>query len=159
MARHLFLIILTLLGSSSLIGQNSVDKIEVEKKMATVFTQNGQRLVLKQLLSITKDVPQAYERMSIAKNNYTAAQALGGIGGGLIGWPIGTAIGGGDPNWTLAGIGVAVIVVSIPFNNAYLKHAKKGAEIYNESLVYGQHKKAFYSMAISEYGIGVKWTF
>lgn len=39
---------------------------------------------------------------------------LAGIGGALIGWPLGTAIGGGDPEWALAGIGAGFLAIGIP---------------------------------------------
>ncbi|MFN4246647.1 MAG: hypothetical protein ACK4EY_02930 [Flavipsychrobacter sp.] len=42
------------------------------------------------------------------------AQILGGIGGGLIGWPVGTYIGGGDPEWTLAAIGGGLVAIAVP---------------------------------------------
>lgn len=42
------------------------------------------------------------------------AQILGGIGGGLIGWPVGTYIGGGDPEWTLALIGGGLVAIAVP---------------------------------------------
>ena len=42
-------------------------------------------------------------------------QLLGGIGGFLVGWTLGTALGGGDPDWTVAGVGAGFIALSIPF--------------------------------------------
>lgn len=48
-------------------------------------------------------------------NGFTVTgNILAAIGGGLIGWPLGTAIGGGDPEWILAGIGAGVLAVAIP---------------------------------------------
>ena len=35
-------------------------------------------------------------------------------GGFLIGWPLGTALAGGDPNWTLAAIGAGCVAIAIP---------------------------------------------
>lgn len=64
--------------------------------------------------------------MRKAKSNYDPAMVLGVIGGALVGWPLGTAIGGGDPNWTLAAIGDACIIGSIPLGSAFNKHAIRG---------------------------------
>lgn len=43
-----------------------------------------------------------------------AANVLAIPGGALIGWPLGTAIGGGDPEWYLAGIGAGLVAIAIP---------------------------------------------
>ncbi|MCB0697311.1 MAG: hypothetical protein KDC07_08100 [Chitinophagaceae bacterium] len=39
---------------------------------------------------------------------------LAAVGGGLIGWPCGTYLGGGDPEWGLAIAGAGVLAVAIP---------------------------------------------
>ena len=69
--------------------------------------------------------------MRKAKSNYDPAMVLGVIGGALVGWPLDTAIGGGDPNWTLAAIGGACIIGSIPLGSAFNKHAIRTTDLYN----------------------------
>lgn len=50
-------------------------------------------------------------------NGYTiTANILGGVGGFLIGWPLGTLIAGGEPEWVLAGMGAGVLAVAIPLS-------------------------------------------
>ena len=98
------------------------------------FYQNGVQLKPKSLLVITAENPEAYTLMKRAKVNYDWSQVLGVIGGALIGWPLGTALGGGDPNWALAAAGVGVLVISIPLASGFKKNAIKGAEIYNQGL-------------------------
>lgn len=123
-----------LLSAYSVIGQISRDTIEIKKTLGTVFRQNNKNLTPGRLLDITRSNPEAYKEMKIAKNNYDVGFAIGFAGGALIGWPIGTAIAGGDPEWILAGIGAGLIVISIPFSLAYTKHAKKAVKFYNSAL-------------------------
>ena len=48
-------------------------------------------------------------------NGYTiAGNIFAGIGGALIGWPLGTALGGGEPMWELAAVGGGCIALAIP---------------------------------------------
>lgn len=56
-------------------------------------------------------------------------------GGFMIGWPIGTAIGGGDPNWGIAAAGVGCVLLSIPLANGYKKNAKEAVSIYNNGFI------------------------
>lgn len=68
------------------------------------------------------------------KTKNAAVSVLAGIGGGLIGFPVGQAIGGGDPMWVLAIAGAGVIAVAIPIGISAGKDIRKGIDIYNESL-------------------------
>jgi hypothetical protein len=85
----------------------------------------------KQVLEVLKDNPVAYEEFKRAKINYNVAGVLGFAGGVLIGFPIGTAIAGGDPEWGLAAGGVGLLLASIPFNRAYKGRAFGAIELYN----------------------------
>ncbi|WP_114752561.1 hypothetical protein [Pleomorphovibrio marinus] len=106
---------------------------EIESRKSHFFYE-GQRLQPRNMLEIMKDHPKAYEEMRAAKSNYDVAQVLGGIGGFMIGWPVGTAIAGGDPNWLLAGIGAGVIIGSIPMLTAYSKRSRAAVDMYNEGI-------------------------
>lgn len=55
------------------------------------------------------------------------------IGGGLIGWPIGTLIGGGEPEWILAGIGAGCIAIGIPLAIMGAKQCNRMSMNMNES--------------------------
>ena len=81
-----------------------------------------------------KSNTEAYEEMKLAKSKLDPGTIYGTIGGGLIGWQLGTYLGGGKTNWIVAGIGICATAISIPYTRSYNRHAKKAVRIYNEGL-------------------------
>jgi hypothetical protein len=123
----LFLVVLTTIPTL-LHGQT------FEMKKSRIFY--GEKLVKpKQVLELMKEDPEAYKEFKQAKSNYDAGQVIGFAGGFLIGWPLGTALGGGDPQWGLMGGGAALVLLSIPLQVGYKKHARKAIDIYNGKTV------------------------
>lgn len=137
-------------------------QIEMEKVFGGYkFTQNGKKLTMGNLVKTMESNQQAFELIKKAQSNNTLASIIGFAGGGLIGWPIGTAVGGGDANWTLAGIGAGLIVVGIPIASSANKKAKQAVELYNSSLystAYYEFKPEFEIMANGN-GIGLSMSF
>ncbi len=129
---HMFIIAMLLLSVSQLRAQDNT-KIEIIKRpLGTIFQQDGKVLAPKQIMKITQSNPEAYEEMRKAKSNYNISQLFATVGGFLIGWPLGTAIGGGEPDWALAGVGASFVLISIPFGSTYTKHASKAVNLYNQ---------------------------
>ncbi len=157
--KKLILCILITFVALSLFSQYPTDSILVKKRLGTVFQQNGKNLTPRQLITITQLNQEAYTEMRIAKRNYDFGYILGFAGGFMVGWPIGTSLGGGDPNWALAAIGAGLIVVSIPFSSAYSKHAKNAVRIYNNSLKTSYLLKPEFRIDLTYSGIGLKCTF
>lgn len=115
-------IILTLLvvSMSFTFGQTASDSISMKKVFGGYqFYQGEQRLNVNQLVNTMKPNNQAYQQIKSAQSTYTLATIIGGVGGFMVGWPIGTALGGGEPNWTMAGIGAGLFVVSIPISQSF----------------------------------------
>jgi hypothetical protein len=142
----------------ALFGQNSSDSIQVKKRLGPVFQQNGMTLTPNQLMTITKSNPDAYAEMKIANKNYIASLFFQIPGGFLIGYPIGTAIGGGDANWTMAAIGAGLVVIAIPLISGYNKHASNGVRIYNKGLKVSTIHSSL-SLGFSANGIGLRFKF
>jgi len=140
----------------SLYGQSQSDSISVKNRLGPVFQQNGKTLTPNKLLTITKSNQEAYSEMKIANNNYLTSMVFQFPGGFLIGYPIGTALAGGDPNWTLAAIGAGLVLVSIPFISAYNKHAKNAVSIYNKGLRYSSTVRPDFKLGITYNGIGIR---
>jgi outer membrane lipoprotein SlyB len=92
----------------------------------------GQPVKPKEVLNILKVSTEAYKEYSKAKSNYDAMNVFGFVGGAMIGWPIGTAIGGGDAQWGIAAGGAAVLLLAIPLSSGYKKHAQRAIDIYNK---------------------------
>jgi hypothetical protein len=140
-------------------GQNEPDSITVKNRLGPVFQQNGKNLTPTKLLTITKSNQEAYSEMKIANKNYLASMVFQFPGGFLIGYPVGAALAGGDPNWTLAAIGAGLVVVSIPFISAYNKHAKNAVYIYNKGLKYSSMVRPDFKLGITYKGIGIRISF
>ncbi len=98
------------------------------------FSQHGKALTMPGLVKAMEGNEQAHKEIIEAKSTYSTAMVLGLFGGGLIGWPIGTAMGGGDPQWALAGVGVGLLVISIPVVKKFNKQADKAINTFNGGL-------------------------
>jgi len=96
-----------------------------------LFYQNDKRLNMSQVVKAMQPNEQAYKEIKAAQSTYTLSVVLGGAGGFLVGWPLGTALGGGDPEWIMVGIGAGLIVVSIPVTQKFNKQAKSAVHTYN----------------------------
>ncbi len=131
----ILLTLLTVLVNFSF-GQTTSDSISMVKVFGGYkFYQGDQRLTQGQLNKVLKTNDEAYKQIKSAQASYISAMILSYSGGALIGWPIGAALAGGDPQWIMAGIGAGLIVASIPLSNHYYKKVKRAVEIYNDSLV------------------------
>jgi len=158
--KRIILIWIFLITAFGSFGQSKPDSIEIKKTfLGTVFRQNDKNLTPKQLLDITQSNSEAFKEMKIAKSNYDVGYVFGLAGGFLVGWPIGTAIAGGEPNWTLAGIGAGLIVISIPFSTAYNKHAKNAVNFYNNAWKLTGSNNVDFKIGLTYNGIGVRVTF
>ncbi len=150
---------LFLLNFAQIFAQNKSDSIEIKKALETTFKQNGKNLTPRKLLNITQTNTEAYKEMKIAKNNYNIESVFGSVGGFMVGWVLGGAVVGGEPNWTLAGIGAGLIIVSIPFSTAYSKHAINAVRIYNNGLKLTGMNNMDFKVGLTCNGIGIKMTF
>ena len=106
--------------------------ITMEKKFGGYqFYQDQQMLKMPQLVNIMQSNQAASIEIKKAKSSNTWSTVFACAGGFMVGWPLGTAIGGGEPEWAMAGIGAGLIVVAIPIANKANKHAKNAVDIYN----------------------------
>ena len=128
-------IILTLTFALATMTFCNAQKIEVEKLLLGYkYTQNGNQMSMKDLVKTMESNQQAFNLIKKARLNNTLASIIGFAGGWLIGWPIGTAIGGGKANWTLVGIGAGIVAIGIPISSSASKKARQAVELYNSSL-------------------------
>jgi hypothetical protein len=133
--KKIYLLITVALISTSSFSQTNSNEIFIRSSFfGTQYLQNGKRLTMSQMADLMQSNAEAYRNIKSAKAGNTWAGILGGIGGALIGYPIGTAIGGGDPNWALAAAGAGLVVVAIPISVSVNKKAKTAVTLYNEGL-------------------------
>jgi len=98
------------------------------------FEQSGVLLNGKALLRSMEIDQEAYAMLKKAKTNSDIATVFGFAGGLMLGWPLGTAIAGGDPNWLLAGIGAGCLAIGIPLSMSASKGMLRAVDIYNSNL-------------------------
>lgn len=126
--RRVIFFLLAFLFTAFSYAQTESSDIRMKKSK---FYEGTRVLRPREVLTRMEIDPAAFKEFKRAKSNYDAAHVLGFVGGFLIGWPLGTALGGGDPQWGLAGGGAALLLASIPLNNGFKKHAQKALTIYN----------------------------
>jgi hypothetical protein len=157
--KKFYLLIILMFLNSSLFGQNISDTIVLTKVHGAKFMQRGKNLTPGNLLQITKLNPEAYKVMHLAKSNDDIAKIFGYAGGFMIGWPIGSLIGGREPNWTMAILGAGMIVFSIPFIDRYNRNARKAVEIYNDGLKQTARNNIEFRFGLTYNGFGISMNF
>ena len=150
MKKLLFIIVMMIVCISSNYGQSP---ITIQKKFGGYqFYQDNKLLNLPQLVNIMQSNPESSVEIKKAKSSNTWASVFAFAGGFMVGWPIGTAIGGGDPEWALAGVGAGLIAISIPFSSKAKKHSKTAVDSYNSRL---NVNSSYYNLELKYSGNGV----
>lgn len=117
----------------NIFGQSLSDTISVAK-WPTKFIYHGKNLKTKEFNKIVPINDNAYRQVKKANSYQFLSLIFAAAGGGLIGYPIGSAMAGGYPNWGIAGIGAGCLAVMVPLNILSVKHAKKAVGFYNQEL-------------------------
>lgn len=152
-----------LLFAFIVIGLQVTQAQEIEMKInfwGYKFIQNGERLSMKELLAATDANEKAYALIRKARTQNTLSTIFSFTSGALIGIPIGQSLGGEDPNWTLAYIGGAIAVISIPLSFGALNNFNKGIDTYNVSkAATGYHFKPEFKISAGGNGVGLSINF
>jgi hypothetical protein len=156
---YLLLFLGFVLTIHSAFGQSAKDSISVIKTGETIFMMHGLKLTFQQLSEVTKSNPETSGEMNAARGNKEIATILGIAGGFMIGWPLGTLIGGGEPNWIIGGAGLGLALFSIPFTIAFNKHCEKAIHIYNRGLNHSALKTTELRIGFCRNGIGIHLNF
>lgn len=85
----------------------------------------------KQVGQILIDDPLAYAEFKRARTNNTIGGIMGFLGAGLAIIPIATAITGGEPEWSFAAGGGALILGALHFGSSYKLRAQYAVDLYN----------------------------
>ena len=124
------------------------------------FRENGLALTKAVAQDRFQAVPAAATEYRKYRSQAGLANTLAFIGGGLIGWPIGGAIAGGDPNWLLAGIGAGVVAIALPIESSAKKRAVAAVAAYNNpvGMVPAETPRASWAITTNN-GVGLQVTF
>lgn len=126
---------LTITLTLTILSFCNAQKIDIEKVFGGYkYTQNSELQSLNDIATIMASNTSAFELIKRGRTNRSLAAVLGFAGGGLVGWSLGSALGGGKPNWTLVGIGGGLIVTSIPISSRANKKIHQAVELFNASL-------------------------
>lgn len=161
MKQRFLVLFFVLLGVMNASGQVANKKIEAKKVFGGyLYSQHGVRLTVGDMLKIMEPNELAYKEMKAARTNNTIASVIGFAGGFMVGWPLGAAVGGGDPDWTMAAIGAGFICVSIPFSSKFNKQSKNAVSMYNSGLDSSAFwDKLEFNFALSTNKLGVRIQF
>ncbi len=144
--------------NGQLLAQQNQRPIEITHKKG-VYKYNNTRLSPKQLLELTESNPVAYRQMKKAKNHYDLAIIFGTIGGGVVGWAIGSSVSGKELSYGLLTVGGIFIACSIPFIIDYKNRSKIAVEHYNSRLNMSDYKPIDYKLAFTGNGLGLVVSF
>jgi hypothetical protein len=128
----------------------------IEQKKGGRFFIDGRPSSPKEVQSLMSGNPEAFELAKSATANYGVGNVLGFIGGFMIGWPIGTALGGGEPEWVMAGAGAGILAVAIPLVSNGNKKMGKAIELYNGS---APPPKTSLDFQFKGNSVGLAWKF
>lgn len=146
-------------GEYDFTTSDTPSEITIKKGLTTRYYHQGVPLTnpeLAGLLSLNKAAHAEYKK---SKGSMAGAMILSFAGGFCIGWPIGTAIAGGDANWTLAAIGGGLILLSIPFTLDANKKVENAIDIYNGGLSRSSSAKPKVLLGFSPNGAGIRLVF
>lgn len=140
----------------------TAQQIEMKKVFGgTQYIQHGHKMTFGELVKVMEGNLEAQSLIKKAKANNVTATILGGVGGFFIGYPIGRAIGGGEPYWSLVGVGLGFVGLSVAISASANSKAKNAVGLYNAALSdssYHKHRKEF-NILVNGNGIGLSMTF
>jgi hypothetical protein len=135
-------------------------KIQIEQRgMGYRYFIDGKPLLPNELPVILQTNSEAYEKYRSARSTAILATVFSSAGGFLIGYPLGTALGGGEPNWAIAGVGAGLVVIAIPITQSANKKANEAVKTYNKGLQDFLVKNTEIKLGITAHGIGLRIKF
>lgn len=159
-----FFVLLSYMGvaqDTTAISSESPNHLTYEKSGGGLnVKQNGRFLNQNELFDVLNEDVEASRYVGRYKTKNVLGAILGGAGGALIGFPVGQAIGGGDPQWLLALAGVGVLAIAIPIAITADKDIKTGIDVYNQNLENSAWlTKPVLRLGGQQYGVGMALRF
>lgn len=107
------------------------DSIIIRNKLVYFRGTTVEPNKLEELLGYNVEAARKYQS---AKSSGRLGYIFSFVGSFCLGWPVGTAIAGGDPEWELAGIGAGLCAASLVFSINAVKRTKEAFNIYNQGI-------------------------
>lgn len=143
-------LLLLLILSVSCFAQERALKIEKGK-----FYIDNERTSINDFVLVMESNQEAYDLAMKAKSSYSAGNVFGFIGGFMVGWPLGTAVVGGQPKWELAWAGLGVLGISIPLLSSANKKMEKAVSVYEN----GTQSQSNLRLRLAPTKLGITYTF
>ncbi len=151
------LLLIGIVGISK--GQAPSDSVIVNKSVfGYKFFHHDNRINFNQLPAILNENHEAQQLIRKAKTTNTVASIISGVGGFMVGWQLGAALVGGEPNWNMAAVGGGLTLIAIPIGSKSNKQAIQAIGIYNEGLSSSSHRPQLF-LGASGNGIGMRLNF
>ena len=177
MTRNSFILLLSLFTCMTLYSQNAVEKVLPSSKIVQAqqsenhavkdtiqytkagggyrYTFENKELTIAKLGEMMQNNLVATEYLKKAKGSSGFANVFGYAGGFLIGYPLGTAIGGGKANWTMFVVGCGLVVIAIPIVSSGNRNLKKAVNAYNHDEMASNLTKYNLTLGINQSGLGL----
>ncbi len=154
------ILLMVLIFSQIGMAQETSDSISVINPARGRFEYKNATIDLKELLHLTQKNPEAYNQINRAIKQRNGGIITGAIGGGLIGFTLGSAVGSGEPMWWLAGIGAGFFGIASVLSSESNKKVYRGVAIYNAGL-HDQKtpRKSPLILGMTSTGLGIFWGF
>ena len=126
-------------------GTGFAQQLRMERGFGSVrYYLDSTELAMRQVREVLAKQPLALETFNKARTNQTFSAILGAAGGLLIGFQVGTMIGGGEPDWAIAAGGAALVVAGIPLQRKSYRQADEAFAMYNSRQARHFKKPEFY---------------
>lgn len=126
--------------------------------------QNGEKISIAKAMEIGKNNAEVVEKLSKARTNRTLGNILAYPGSIAFGYTLGLSLNNNtnapEPNWTVGGIGAAMMVGGMVLQGNGNKKLREAVNLYNEII----SKKTSsihpeFSLTYSENGLGLRMNF
>jgi len=108
------ILIITILFALSQSDLYSDDYINVYKD-TTFVRKTMEDMDIFRLGEVIVTDSAAYSKYETGNTYNSVARVFSSVGGCALGWPLGTQLGGGEPNWTLAYVGLGTMGIGLIF--------------------------------------------
>jgi hypothetical protein len=116
-------------------------------KLGAKYEYGGRIVKQKDVEAILSYNRASAEELQKFKSKSGTAGFFGGLGGFMIGYPLGTAAAGGEANWALAGAGLVLAIPGMMIQSSANKHLENAINIYNGNRVsYRTDISVFFAM-------------